>query len=312
MFEKFTEIDAKNNKVLLDNKKEIPYDILIVASGCDICPSETPGLESELWQKSIYDFYTFDGACKLAGALENFKEGRLVVHITEMPIKCPVAPLEFVFLADSYFRKKGLRDKVDLYFVTPLSGAFTKPKATEVLSQLLKRKNIHVIPEFNIEMVDVEKKEIVSYDGTRAPFDLLVTIPTNMGSGAIERSGLGDELNFIPIDKQTLQANEYKNIFSIGDASDAPASKAGSVAHFQSDILLENILSYIEGQPLKARFDGHANCFIETGDEMALLIDFNYETEPLEGSFPLPFLGPMSLLKESRLNHWGKLGFRWV
>ena len=205
-----------------------------------------------------------------------------------------------------------MRDKVDITFVTPLGGAFTKPKATQALHHLLTDKGIKEVTDFNIERVDYENNKIIDYAETEVPYDLLVTVPTNMGDNLIERSGLGDDLNYIPTNKATLQTEDHENIFAIGDATNLPASKAGSVAHFEAEILTENILRYIKGEPLKEEFDGHANCFIETGDGKALLIDFNYTHEPVEGTFPFPGVGPLNLLKESRTNHMGKMAFRWV
>jgi sulfide:quinone oxidoreductase len=140
----------------------------------------------------------------------------------------------------------------------------------------------------------------------------LVTVPTNKGDEVIARSGLGDELNYVPTNKGTLQSIAHENIFVLGDASNIPASKAGSVAHFEAEILTENILRFIKGEPLKEEFDGHANCFIETGHGKALLIDFNYSHETVAGTFPFPGVGPLRLLKESRMNHMGKLAFRWI
>jgi len=265
-----------------------------------------------LWQKDIFDFYTYEGSLALRNKLRDWEGGKLVVHITEMPIKCPVAPLEFSFLADTYFTKKGMREKVDITYVTPLSGAFTKPTCTKALNYLLEEKDIKIETDFAIESVDNETKEILDYEGKAIPFDLLVTIPTNMGDEVIEKSGLGDDLNFIPTDHNTLQSKAHENIFVIGDATNVPASKAGSVAHFQGETLTDNILLYIDGYPLKKEFDGHANCFIETGNNKALLIDFNYTTEPVHGTFPFSKIGPLKLLKESVLNHWGKLAFRWI
>lgn len=304
-------INPEKNTVKLKSR-EIAYDILIIATGSKIAPDEVTGMTGPLWRKEVFDFYTFEGSLALRNKLREWQGGKLVVHLTEMPIKCPVAPLEFAFLADSYFKRKGMRDKVDITYVTPLSGAFTKPKSTEKLSYLLKEKNITIETDFAIERVDNEKKEIVDYADRAIPFDLLVTIPTNMGDQVIERSGLGDDLNFIPTNKHTLQSDDHENIFVIGDATNIPASKAGSVAHFEAEIVTDNILRYIEGKPLKEEFDGHANCFIETGNNKALLIDFNYEQEPVEGTFPIAGLGPLKLLKESVFNHWGKLAFRWV
>lgn len=302
----------EEHKIVLDGGTEIAYDVLIIATGAKIAPEEVSGMQGSEWQKSVFDFYTFEGALALRDKLRQWEGGRLVVHITEMPIKCPVAPLEFAFLADSFFKHKKMRDKVQITFVTPLSGAFTKPKATAALEHLLHEKGIKIESDFAIEKVDNEKKEIIDYGGRVVPFDLLVTVPTNKGDALIERSAMGDDLNYVPTNKATLQSAKYANIFVLGDASNIPASKAGSVAHFEAEILTDNILRFINGEPLKEEFDGHANCFIETGNGKALLIDFNYTHEPVEGTFPFEGIGPLRLLKESRMNHMGKLAFRWI
>ena len=307
-----TRILPADNKIELSGGSELVYDILIIATGAKIAPEETEGMKGSEWQKSVFDFYTFEGSLALRNKLRHWEGGKLVVHITEMPIKCPVAPLEFAFLADSFFKHKHMRDKVEITYVTPLSGAFTKPKATEALEHLLHEKGINIEPDFAIEKVDNEKKEIVDYGGRVIPFDLLVTVPTNKGDELMERSGMGDDLNYVPTHKATLQSINHANIFVLGDASNIPASKAGSVAHFEAVILTDNILRFVHGEPLKEEFDGHANCFIETGNGKALLIDFNYTHEPVEGSFPFAGIGPLRLLKESRMNHMGKLAFRWI
>ncbi|MEJ8841624.1 FAD-dependent oxidoreductase [Lacibacter sp. H375] len=309
---KIERIVPNENKIQLKDGAELNYDILIVATGAKIAPEETEGMKGEEWQKSVFDFYTFEGALALRNKLRDWEGGKLVVHITEMPIKCPVAPLEFAFLADSFFKHKHMRDKVEITYVTPLSGAFTKPKATEALEHLLHEKGIKIESDFAIEHVDNESKTIVDYGGREIQFDILVTVPTNKGDELMERSGMGDDLNYVPTHKSTLQSKNFANVFVIGDASNIPASKAGSVAHFEAEILTENILRYVKAEPLKEEFDGHANCFIETGGGKALLIDFNYTHEPVEGSFPFAGIGPLRLLKESRMNHMGKLAFRWI
>ncbi|MBK7339126.1 MAG: NAD(P)/FAD-dependent oxidoreductase [Saprospiraceae bacterium] len=310
--EKIEKIVPKENVVKLYNGDQFHYEILIIATGARIAPEEVAGMQGSEWQKSVFDFYTFEGSLALRNKLRNWEGGKLVVHITEMPIKCPVAPLEFSFLADSYFKNKKMRDKVEITYVTPLSGAFTKPKATETLDHLLHDKNISIVSDFAIMEVDNENKKIIDYGNKEVPFDLLVTVPTNKGDDLIERSGLGDELNFIPTNKATLQSKANENIFVIGDATNIPASKAGSVAHFEAEILTENIIRYIKSEPLKEEFDGHANCFVETGGGKALLIDFNYTHEPVEGTYPFPGVGPLRLLQESRMNHMAKLAFRWI
>ena len=182
----------------------------------------------------------------------------------------------------------GIRDRVELVYVTPLDGAFTKPVASAHLGGMLDERKVHVETDFMVERIDPERKMLVSYDEREVPFDLLVTVPLNMGADFVARSGLGDELNYVPVDKHTQLSTKFDNIFAIGDASDIPASKAGSVAHFSVEIFVDNFLEHIAGRPMTGAFDGHANCFVESGDDKALLIDFNYDTEPLTGQVPAP------------------------
>lgn len=302
----------KNQVRLARDNKVIQYDYLVVSTGSHIHPEETEGMVNGGWRKNVFDFYSLDGANALSNYLKFWKGGRMVVNVVEMPIKCPVAPLEFLFLADWFFTERGIRDKVEIVFATPLPGAFTKPRASAVLGDMLATKGIHLEADFNIGEVDAGKNAIRSYDEREIDYDLLVAVPTNMGADVIERSGMGDELNFIPIDKFTLQSEKWENIWVIGDAGNAPTSKAGSVAHFMLDVLVENMQRHMEGLEPKPTFDGHANCFIESGFEKGILIDFNYDVEPLPGKFPLPGFGPFSLLKESPVNHWGKMMFRWM
>ena len=305
-------IDPAHHKIHFVGGESLSYDLLIVATGTRIVPEATEGLTGPGWYQSAFDFYTLEGATALAKAIQKLESGRLVLNVVEMPIKCPVAPLEFLFLADAHFRKLGRRDKIELIYATPLDGAFTKPKAAERLGHLLIEKGIHVEPSYNVGSVDTVQKVLKSYDGREVPYDLLVSIPQHQGAEVLKGSGLVDDSGFLKVDPQTLQSKIDPRVFGIGDATDVPTSKAGSVAHFQSEVLTENVLAAIRGEPLPAHFDGHANCFIETGFDKAMLIDFNYQTEPLPGRFPLAGLGPFTLLEESAVNHWGKLGFHWV
>jgi sulfide:quinone oxidoreductase len=305
-------IDADRNIVELAGGGTVPYDVLIVATGSRTAPEETEGLLGPGWRETVFDFYTLDGATALREALASFKGGRVVVHVAEMPIKCPVAPLEFTFLTDAFFAKRGIREKVSLTYVTPLDGAFTKPAASKALAHLLSDKHVELVTEFNVAHVDGTSKRLVSWDDREVPFDLLVTVPVHKGADFVGRSaGLGDDMNWVTVDPRTLQATRSRNVFAIGDATNVPASKAGSVAHFEAELLTRNIERFLAGLNPEPTFDGHANCFIETGHGQALLIDFNYEVEPLPGRFPFAW-GPLRLLHESRMNHWGKLFFRWV
>lgn len=305
-------VDVEANEVHLQGAAPtLGYDVLVVASGARLVPEETEGLTGPGWMEKVFTFYSPEGAAALATALDDFDGGRLVVNVVDMPIKCPVAPLEFCFLADWYFTERGIRDRVQITYATPLESAFTKPIAAETLGSMLEAKGIELVPEFNTGEVDGAGGRLIGYDEREVPFDLAVVIPLHGGAEYVGRSpGLGDELDFVPADEHTLQSKVAPNIFVIGDAANVPASKAGSVTHFEGETLVDNIAHFLAGEPLEPTFDGHANCFIETGFHKALLIDFDYDTEPLPGRFPGPVGLP--LLKDSRLNHLGKLLFQPV
>jgi sulfide:quinone oxidoreductase len=302
-------VDIDRRRVHLKAGTALPYDVLVVATGAALLPGETEGLTEAMAQGRAFSFYEPYGAAALRDALARLRGGRIAVNVVDMPIKCPVAPIEFTFLADWYFRRRGIRDRIELTFVTPLDGAFTRPVASRELGSLLGRKGVRLVTEFNTGQVDAAGGRLISFDGREVGFDMAVVVPAHGGQSYVSRSpGLGDALGFVPCDERTLQSKASPDIFVIGDAAGIRASKAGSVAHFEGEILVRNVRSFLAGQPLSASFDGHTNCFIESGLGKALLIDYNYETEPVTGRFPGPVGLP--LLKESRLNHLGKLAFQ--
>lgn len=305
------EPDANRIKLVQDSKI-INYDYLVIATGADIHPEETEGLKDGGWGRNVFDFYTADGAAALGKFMDKWEGGRLVVNVVENPIKCPVAPLEFLLLADWYFAKRGIRNKVELIYATPLSEAFTKPTSAAALGDLLKRRGINLETDFSVGEVDSTNNKIISYDEREVPYDLLVSIPTNKGAPVIGRSGMGDVLDFVPTKKDYLQSQKWENIWVLGDAANIPASKAGSVVHFQMETAVENILAHIAGKEMTAKFDGHSLCYIESGYGKAVMIDFSYEQEPVYGTYPLPVIGPFSLLRETTINHWGKMAFRFM
>jgi sulfide:quinone oxidoreductase len=305
------QVDVERSVVHLADGAELSYDVLVIATGAELLPGETEGMSGPGWGERVFTFYSLEGASALHRALRTFDSGRLVVNFIDVPIKCPVAPLEFCFLADWYLRRRGVRHRVDLRFVTPLDGAFTRPAASAHLAGLMERKGIGIETEFATGEIDGRGGRLVSWDEREVEFDLLATVPLHGGAAFAGRSpGLCDDLGFVPTDPHTLQSRAAENVFVIGDATDIATSKAGSVAHFEGETLVANVRRFLAGEPLQATFDGHANCFIETGFHKALLIDFNYDYDPVPGRYPWPHAGPLPLLKESRLNHMGKLMFQ--
>ncbi len=310
VLDEVTNIDPVKKRIKT-KKGHYDYDWLVVATGCRIMPGEVEGM-MEGWRGDIQDYYTPEGAVALYKKWKYFKKGRIVLNIAEMPIKCPVAPLEFIFMADWFFTVNGVRNDIELELVTPLSGAFTKPMASAALSKLCEEKNIKITPNFDIAEVNAAGKVITSAKGDEINYDLLVAIPPNFGAQVIIDSEIGDPMGYLDTDHGTLRAKKYDNMYVVGDATNVPTSKAGAVAHYESDIIVMNLLREIDGQEPLPEFDGHSTCFIVTGYEKASLIDFNYKVEPLPGKYPFPGLGPFTLLGESYFNYWGKMMFKWV
>ncbi len=287
------------------------YDWLVIATGCHIVPEEVEGMMDD-WYRNVHTFYTLEGAAELRKKLKYFTSGRVVLNMAEFPYKCPVAPIEFVFMADWFFKTNGVRDKIEIEMVTPMADIFTKPMATKTLRSLADKKGIKVTPNFDIAQVNPDEKTIESHKGQKVPYDLLIAIPPNFGAQYVENSGMGDPMCYVDTDHFTLKAKNYDRIYVIGDATNVPASKAGATAHYESETVSENVVREIEGQAPKPTYDGHTTCFICSGYEKAVLIDFNYKVEPLPGKFPFPGLGPFSLLGDSNFNYWGKMMFKWV
>jgi len=301
----------KDQRYVTTKLGKYDYDWLVIATGCRIAPEEIDGM-MDGWNKDIFDFYTLEGAMNLFKKLKYFSSGKVVLNIAEIPYKCPIAPLEFVFMADWFFTANGVRDKVDIEFVTPLDNVFTKPVAAGILSQFAGKKNIKVTPHFDLAQVNNNEKSIESHKGDKVNYDLLVSIPPNMGDQALIDSGVSDPVGYVPTDNYSLKAENADRIFVIGDTTNVPTSKAGSVAHYMSFTVVENLLREIDDQEVLSSFDGHATCFLASGFEKAILLDFNYKVEPLPGKFPFPGFGPFSLLQETLSNHWGKMMFQWV
>lgn len=256
VLEEIVEIDP-NQKKVKTKRDTFPYDWLIISTGCRIVPTEVEGM-MEGWGKDIHNFYTLEGALALREKLKYFSKGRVVVNIAELPFKCPVAPLEFAFMADWFFSKNGVRDNIEIELATPLGAAFTKPVAAKVLGDICEEKNIKVTPNFQIAEVDAGRKVIKSYGGEEIPYDLLVSIPPNFGAQCIMDSGLGDPMGYVDTDHNTLKAKKFDYIYVIGDATNVPTSKAGAVAHYEADTVAENLVREIDGQPPLPSYDGHA------------------------------------------------------
>ena len=256
VLDEITEIDPVKKQVKT-RRDTYAYDWLVVATGARIMLDEVEGM-AEGMGGDIHTFYSQEGAVALYDKLKYFHQGRVVINIAELPFKCPVAPLEFAFMADWFFTKNGVRENIEIELVTPLSAAFTKPVAAGILGKICEEKNIKVTPNYQIAQVDAANKVIKSYGDQEVPYDLLVAIPPNFGAQIIIDSGMGDPMGYVDTDHHTLKAKNYDYIYVVGDATNVPTSKAGAVAHYEADTIVGNLVREIDGQPPWPNYDGHA------------------------------------------------------
>lgn len=283
------------NQVKTQSGRVVDYDVLAIATGSRMWPESVPGLK-----ENAEFFYTEETAVKLFNRLREFKSGRVVIAVG-VPHKCPMAPLEITFMLDDYFRERGLRDKVQLHYTYPVGRVHTLENVAKWAAPEMDRRGITYETLFNLKEVDGKRRVLKTEEGTEAPYDLLISIPAHKGMEVIEGNKLGAN-GWIPTDRYTLKMEGRENVFVLGDTTNIPISKAGSTAHFEAEVLGENIAAMVKlGAPVR-RYDGKVFCFIQTGSERATYAMFNY-VQPPDPCAP------------TRALHWFKLAYNklyWV
>ena len=289
--DRVTDIDTDAQQLRYhESDKPIDYDHLVLATGSTLAPEEVPGLAD-----AGHDYYSESGATELREELLSFTEGELVLSVVGTPHMCPAAPLEFVFMADDWFRQRGLREDVDITYTYPIQRVHGNPHIAEWAQPIMEERDINVETFFNAESVDPDSRTITSMEGSELDYDLLVSIPPHSGIELIEEAGLGDD-GWVDVNKHTLEAEAADNVYALGDTASTGVPNAGSVAHYQAGVVGQRLASEVRGRPATARYDGKTLCFIETGMDAASFVEFDYENPPS----PAP---------PSEKLHWSKLAY---
>jgi len=272
-------IDEAAQVVTLEDGLPLPYDYLVLASGSRIVPEAIEHFDTE-----AHHFYSAEAALELRHALDAFTGGRIVIGIAGMPYKCPPAPLEVAFLVESELRDRGLRDKSEIDFLSPIGRAFTIESVSDMATPILAEKGIRLNTFCNVETIDPERKVVQTLEGEDFPYDLLILVPPHRGQQFLIDSGLAPAPGgWLPTDRATLQVGGRPNVFALGDATDLPLSKAGSTAHFEAPVVAERITAAVEGrepQGKHADYEGKVMCFFEVGDGKGTLLQFDYDHPP--------------------------------
>jgi sulfide:quinone oxidoreductase len=274
-----TRVDPAARKVELASGRTLDYDQLLLATGSRTMMAEVPGSDD------AHSFYTMEGAVRLFEALKRFEGGTIVIGVAGIPYKCPPAPVEFVFLLDDYLRARGIRDKAEIKLLSPLNRAFTIEATSKLVQPILAERGIELTGFFNVESVDPAAKTVTSLEGETVGYDLLVLVPPHRGQKVIHDSGLGDERGWVPVDRNTLKHTEFAHVWAIGDTTNIPISKSGSVAHYEASVVAAGITAAVKGEPPPAHvYDGKVMCFLETGRGQATTIQFDYDHPPVSPS----------------------------
>lgn len=280
-------LDQQNVKTV--SGKTYGYDVLVIATGSRIVPKEIPGLA-----EGAETFYSEASAVKMFKALRAFEGGKIAI-VVGVPHKCPIAPVELVFALDDYFKARGIRDKVQIKYHYPIGRIHTIENVAKWAKPAFEKMGIEYETLFNVKEVDVKKNVVISEEGTETSYDMLIAIPPHRGMEAIENNGLGQG-GWIPTNRYQLTMDGYGDVYVLGDTTNLPVSKTGSAAHFQAEVVSENISSKIKiGEPVR-EYDGKVYCFIETGRDSATYAMFDY-------------VNPPDLKEPNKPMHWFKTSY---
>lgn len=283
------EFRLDKNKVKTKGGKIHAYDVLVIATGSRTMSNKIPGLE-----EGAETFYTEKGAVSMFKKLRNFQGGKISI-VVGVPHKCPIAPVEVTFSLHDYFKARGIRDKVEIKYNYPINRIHSIENVAKWAKPEFDRMGIKCETLFNVEEVDVENKVVKSLEGTEDHYDLLISIPEHHGMEVIEKNKLGQD-GWIPTDRYQLTMDGHDNVYVVGDTTNLPVSKTGSAAHFEAEVVAENISSIVKiGTPV-TEYDGKVYCFIEAGHDKATYAMFNYQNPP-------------DLKSPNKSMHWFKMSY---
>ena len=284
-------IDLPGSRVELASGSVLVFDQLVIATGSRILPQLIEHYDTE-----AHHFYTPEAAARLRKALDAFTGGKLVIGIAGIPYKCPPAPLEVAFLVEAELRERGLREKTEMTFLSPINRAFTIESVSEMATPIFEEKKIDLQLLAGVDQIDAERKVVITDAMEEYPYDLLIVVPPHKGAQVVIDSGIAPKSGWVPTDRNTLQVKRmmpkgtpdeetprYPNVYAIGDTTDLPLSKAGSTAHFEAPIIAERVACGVRGtQPSgkHASYTGKVMCFFEVGDGKGTLLQFDYDHPP--------------------------------
>lgn len=283
------EVDLANRKVVLSNST-LEYDYVVVDTGSIANYDKIPGHRQHY--EEFGDFHSnTEAAQRMWRKVSAFAGGKAVIGSAYPIFKCPPSPLEAVFLFEELMRKKRIRDKVQITFITPFPRAYPAEPMNEIVEPIMKERQISIMTFFDVESIDPAKHVITSMEGDTLPYDFAALVPPHVGAGIVK--DFCDENGFVKTDKETLQIGNFDDAYCIGDATNIPTSKSGVTAHLESKVVAQRL------QGVDARFDGRTNCPLEVGGHKCTFVIGSYTQ-------------PVVKLKPTFMNYLLKLGMKYT
>ena len=286
-------IDPGQKHVITSSGDVYHYDYVIICPGIQIDWGAIKGFREALGTHGVCSNYSFGFAPYTFECIKNFRGGKALFHSPPTKIKCGGAPYKIMYLAADYFRKHGLSSKADIQFWSGGTRLFAIEKYEKTLAKVVERYGIRLNFFQRLEEIDGANKRarflgIGAHNKdaeTWLDYEFIHVTPPQSAPDFLKQSPLADNDGWVSVDKYTLQHVKYPNVFSLGDASNLPTSKTGAAIRKQTPVLVENLLSHMDGKPLTARYTGYTSCPIVTGYGKLVLAEFDYNNNPME-TFP--------------------------
>ncbi len=285
-----SELQPEQNCVVTRSGRRISYDYLVIALGIQVDWNKVPGLAEGVGTKQICSNYSYQQVDYTWECVSKFRGGTALFTMPNTAVKCGGAPQKIMYLADDHFRKSGVRDKSNVIFASGQMALFAVEKYRKTLEKVAARKSIDIRLKQNLVEIKPDQKEAIfehldTKERVTIPFDMIHVTPPMSAPDLIKSSILANAAGWVDVDKYTLQHPKYRNVFPIGDCSGLPTSKTGAAIRKQAPVLVMNLISAIQGQPLEAKYDGYTSCPLVTGYGKLVLAEFDYEGKPQE-TFP--------------------------
>lgn len=288
--DKVTEFLPDENAVKTESGKKIEYDFLVVAAGIQLDWGKVKGLPEALGKNGVCSNYSYQTVDSTWQFIRSFKGGNAIFTQPNTPIKCGGAPQKIAYLAEDYFRKNGVRDKVNVKFITGTPSIFTSPHYAPTLTKHCEDTGIETKFKLNLAEIRAESKEAVfkhveTGEEVIEKYDMIHVTPPMSAPDFIKQSQLANEAGWVDVNKDTLQHNKFANIFGLGDSSSLPTSKTGAAIRKQVPVVVENLQHASKGESLSAKYEGYTSCPLVTGYDSLIMAEFGYDLKPQE-TFP--------------------------